>query len=366
MRSSRLVSWVLSLAVSSLARAASPDDFGVAACRRGNDLEVWTQISQDEGGTTTSRGRYSLRDGGQRWESLGWPPPPVEGGQLEDGGLVWPAMRNDGSLDWGDPGCASLRPVRLRLDGRLFPSPLSADFIAALERDGLAQLRGSDLWRQPLERRLELSADGGVVARLDLSLARNDVTLEGYDVGDRRHLLLLATWIFSFNEGAPVPDLAVRLVPLDASSMRTARDGGEVLVVRLPGVRRDDDGWTEVTRLASAAAQALEARHSPRAAEFRALAKRRERQQVLARSRAFARAQAACTETAVNMSSAGPERWQPLVDAVFALHAATRPADWPLVVERLEWAQSTCGDALEALPLDGGTTLTLYGHPYSR
>lgn len=66
------------------------------------------------------------------------------------------------------------------------------------------------------------------------------------------------------------------------------------------------------------------------------------------------------------MNNGGPERWQPLASALFALRDATRAADWPLVTERLDWNSSLCADALQALPLDGGTTLSLYGHTHER
>lgn len=358
--------WVLGLVLLPLAHAASPDGFGVSACRRGSTVDVWSEVSQDEGGTSTRRGQFALGDGGVRWESMGWPPPPPQGGQLQDGGLVWPALRDDGALDWGDAGCRSLRPVRLRLDARLAPAPLGPEALEALQRHGAAALPALDLWARPLARRLELTVDGGVVATLDLSLAGTAVELEGYDVGDGRHLLLGARWTFTHNEGAPVGDLAVQLIRLDASAMRTAPDGGAVLTVRLPPSGARDDGWSELTRLTEAAAQALEARRSPRAPELRALASRRHRQQHLARSKAFAGAQAACTSMTLDVTTAGPARWQPLVGALFALHDATRAADWPLVVERLDWSRSSCGDALAALPADGGTTLWLYEHPYER
>jgi hypothetical protein len=358
--------WLFALATSP-ASGAERDDFGVCACRRGNTLDVWSQVSQDEGGTTTRFTRWNLADGGVKSESSGWPPPSPETGPLTDGGLPWPRLTSTSSLDWGEAGCRPLRPVRLRLDARLVPAVPGAHELDALERDGTVRLRSEWLWGQPLERRLEVRIDGGVVTTLDLSLAAGEVALEGYDVGDRKHLLLAASWLFTHHEGAPVGDLAVWLAPIDASGFASARDGGASQTVVLPrGTPVDVSGWAEATRWAEVAAQGLEARHAPRAPQLRALANRRHRQQQLAATSAFLRAQSACAASVTHATHSGPERWRPLVAAVFALRDSTRAAEWPLVVERLDWNSSSCGDALQALPLDGGSELTLYGDRFER
>lgn len=349
--------WLFALAAPPVAHAQGTD-WRVATCRTGSRLDVYSEVSQDEGG---------LKCWVTRFSSLARRTPKVEVLSQEclgslpsmDGGLRSPALDAQGEIDWGDPTCRPLQRVVPRLDARVVPARPTPAQLESLDGSGL-RLRTSEFWREPLHRRVEVRADGGVVGAFSVELQAPEVFLEGFDVGDGRHLLLAAHWTFAHHEGAPVGDLQVQLVPLDGARLPTARAdaGPQVLLAytALPPSAR----WNELARWEAAVATGLEARRSSLAKDARALAVRRARQAELVVGRQFSSVLHACDT--YGSASADRLNQAALMDAVTALHAATRAVDWPLVVEALDWNWSTCGDLMRA-QADGGSWVDDFVRP---
>ncbi|MBL8921782.1 MAG: hypothetical protein JNJ54_23190 [Myxococcaceae bacterium] len=331
--------WLVVLAPTQAASAGQGSDgFGWVACRHDGVLDVSSWINQDEGGTKWASSRFALTPSQQRARA--------------DGGPRWPLRQENESLAWEqDAGCGPLNPVPVDFDVRLVPSEPTSEELDAFERDGTRLLPLNEAWEQAYQvrllRSLELRSKRGVVASRRLELNGSPVELDAFDVGDGRHALVVARWIFTHHEGAPVRDLDFLLLPV--SGPRRTLDAG---LTRELGVPEAEFGWAELARRTRAVAKALERRRSVRAPEFRALASRRERQLTLARTPAFQGAEKACL-AAANDLEGGRSRWEALRAAVTALRTSTAPADWPLVVDRLRWEGTSCGDVV-ADQMDGG------------
>lgn len=336
--------WVLCLIATPAAHAGSAADwFSLATCRTGDRLVVSSAIAQDEGGLRCELTRYTFKDGATTVEPLSAECLQVGAPSPLDGGAAWPALDANGVVTWSDPACRPLRRVALRLDVRVVPARPTR---SRLESAAGVPLRTSDFWREPLRRRVNVLGAGRVVGAFDVELQAPEIRLDGYDVGDRRHVLVAARWTFAHHEGAPVNDLGVQLVELDGSRLPPAGDDGGTQVVRGFDTLTAAERWREIARWQDAMAKGLEAMRAPQAIEARALATRRARQAALVGRRQFTAVLEACNRVAA--ASDDRSKRATLVEAVLALHAVTRPAEWPLAVEALDWSWSTCGDVVHA------------------
>lgn len=340
--------WLFALAVSTTAHAQGLDAFGLATCKTSRQLEVYAHLDQDEAGPRCELRRFTFSDGGVTAETR------------SSECLELPTTQGSSrTLDWVDAGCQPLRRVALRFDVKAVagrPTPLQLEH----SEQGGVPVRSEAFWQEPLHRRLEVSARGTRLAAVDVELQAPDVLLEAFDVGDGHHLLLAVRWTFAHSEGAPVSDQWFQLVRFDGSRLRSATDDAGVQVVRVVGALDALVRWRELARWQDSVATALEARRSARAKEARALSNRRTRQAALVERREFTSVLEACDAFAA--ASADETLRDALVAATARLHAATRPLDWPLVVEALDWSRSTCGDLVSTQP-DAGAWTQDFGPP---
>lgn len=335
--------WVLGLITTPAVHAGGADSFDLATCRSGNRLVVAAEISQDEAGPRCELTRYTLQSAATTVERLS---DECAGARTEspaDGGAAWPTIGTDGVWRWSDPTCRPLRRVALRLDVRVMPARPTR---AQLQSAAGAPVRTSEFWREPLRRRVDVLGAGRSVGSFDVELQAPEILIDGYDVGDHRHLLLAVRWTFTHHEGAPVNELAVGLVPLDASRLPTAPDDGGTQVVRAFTTLGPAERWSELARWQGAVAKGLEAMRAPEAMKARSLAARRARQAALVGRRPIAAVLDACDRFAA--VSDDRARRAALMEAVVALQVGTAPDDWPLVVEALDWGWSTCAEVVRS------------------
>lgn len=343
-----LIPWLLALVLTAAhaqAEDCAPSDRVrvVSTCGSRTNVSVHSMDGAER--TLT---RFSLPTGSMERESRRW------GDEASfDGGTTWPTLDRSLRVEWGDAGCRPLRRVALGLDATARPARPWREVLQWYERtleyhwSPAGPYEDSRFWFGDLRRQVEIRSDGGVLAAFNVTLRGNpNVELEGYDVGDGRHLLLAAWSGRGHFEGEPQWALDLDLLAIDASQFPSTRCG--VQVVRGSDANRSaSTAWAEMASWAALVATELESKRSPQATAARHLATRVNRQARIVGQRAFTRATEACD---AYTTSLGPPTRQDLgakaaslVKQTTALHLATEARDWPLTVEALEWGRGARG-----------------------